>query len=108
MLVFTSLDGSFHRWANPIPDDLPSPVRTEAQTAKKLDRLLDDDFGDEDDAEVEDKGEDLDELEGDLLGDDWIVDDDDGEGGYGENDDEKRWSKRRTEVGECGSGCVVL
>lgn len=91
LIAFTSLDGSFHRWTSPVPADLPSPIATEAQQAKKLDRLLDDEFGDDED--MEERGEDLVED----LADDWIVDDD---GGYGADDGEKAWGKGRTEVGE--------
>jgi len=42
---------------------------------------------------MEEKGEDL----GEDLADDWIVDDD---GGYGVDDEEKKWGNGRTEVGE--------
>lgn len=96
LLAFTSLDGSFHRWVDPVPSELPSPVATEAQAARKLDRLLDDEFDAEEDEDIEEKGED---LEG-QYGDDWIVDDD---GQYAADDDEKQWSKGRTEVGESTS-----
>ncbi|EIW71228.1 hypothetical protein TREMEDRAFT_28047 [Tremella mesenterica DSM 1558] len=89
LIVFTSLDGTFHRWNEPIPSNFPSPVVTEAAHAKKVDRLLDDDFGDDMD-DLEDKGEDL----GDDLVDDWIVDDDET---YAKEEDEK-WGKGRTEV----------
>jgi chromosome transmission fidelity protein 4 len=93
LLAFTSLDGSFHRWVDPVPSELPSPVTTEAQAAKRLDKLLDDEFDAEEDEDIEEKGED---LEG-QYGDDWIVDDD---GQYAADDDEQKWSKGRTEVGE--------
>lgn len=92
LLVFTSLDGSFSRWKDPIPASLPSPVTSEAVAAKDLDKLLDDEFG-EDDVDMEEKGEEL----GDDLADDWIVDDD---GAYGGDDDERRFTKGRTEVGK--------
>ena len=74
----------------PIPPSLASPVTSDAAQATKIDRLLDDEFGDEED--MEEKGEEL----GEDFADDWIVDDD---GGYGVGDDEKKWSKGRTEVG---------
>lgn len=64
------MDGSFTRWTDPVPSNLPSPIASDAVQAKKLERLLDDDFGD-DDLDLEDQGED--------LADDWLVDDD---GGY--------------------------
>ena len=64
---------------------------SDAAQARKIDNLLDDDFGNDED--MEEKGEDL----GDDVGDDWIVDDD---GGYGVDDEEKRWGNGRTEVGE--------
>jgi chromosome transmission fidelity protein 4 len=53
--------------------------------------LLDDEFADEDE-DLEEKGENLE----DDFGDDWIVDDN---GAYGADDDERKWSKGRTEVG---------
>ena len=90
LLAFTSLDGSFHRWIEPIPSSLPSPVTSDAVQASRIDRLLDDEFGDEED--MEEKGEEL----GEDFADDWIVDDD---GGYGVDDEEKKWTKGRTEVG---------
>ena len=90
LLAFTSFDGSFSRWKEPIPSNLPSPVTSEAVAAKELDKLLDDEF--EDDVDMEEKGEDI----GDDLADDWIVDDD---GVYGADDDERKFSKGRTEVG---------
>nr|XP_031860604.1 uncharacterized protein CI109_003935 [Kwoniella shandongensis]KAA5527676.1 hypothetical protein CI109_003935 [Kwoniella shandongensis] len=95
LIAYTSLDGSFHRWTNPIPADLPDPYTSEAVQAKNLDRLLDDEFGEEAvDDDIDEKGEDL-EDDG-LFGDDgWIVDDD---GGYGKDDDEKKWASGRTEV----------
>ncbi|KAK8847432.1 hypothetical protein IAR55_005290 [Kwoniella newhampshirensis] len=95
LIAYTSLDGTFHRWTNPIPTDLPDPFTSEAVQAKNLDRLLDDEFGDEElDEDIQEKGEDL-EDDG-LFGDDgWIVDDD---GGYGKDDDEKKWAVGRTEV----------
>ncbi|ORY30355.1 hypothetical protein BCR39DRAFT_529347 [Naematelia encephala] len=89
LIAFTSLGGSFHRWTNPVPADLPSPIATEAQQAKKIERLLDDEFGD--DVDLEDQGEEL----ADDLADDWIVDD---EGIYGADDDEKKWGTGRQEV----------
>lgn len=91
LLAFTSLDGSFHRWTEPVPSPLPSPITSDAVHAKKIERLLDDNFGDDED--MDEKGEDL----VDDLADDWIVDDD---GGYGANDEEKKWGPGRTEVGE--------
>ena len=93
LLVFTSLDGSFQRWKEPIAADLPSPVITEAAQAKRVDKLLDDDFGDVDD--LDEKGEDLEDL--DDMADDWIVEDQEG---YGKDDEERKWGKGRTEVGE--------
>lgn len=91
LLAFTDLEGSFHRWADPIPSDLPSPITSEAVQARRIEKLLDDEFGDEED--MEEKGEDL----GDNGEDDWIVDDD---GGYGEDDGEKKRGAGRTEVGK--------
>lgn len=64
-----------------------------------LDKLLDDEFGDED-ADMEDKGEDVDDLYGD--GGDWIVDDD---GAYGGDDGEKTRGGR-TEVGKSAHLCA--
>ncbi|OWZ76111.1 chromosome transmission fidelity protein 4 [Cryptococcus neoformans Tu401-1] len=95
LLGFTSLDGSFHRWKEPIPSEFPDPYTSEAAQAKKLDRLLDDEFPDDDD--IEERGEDIGDE--DIFGDDnWIVDDDGNLGGYGGYDDEKKWGKGRTEV----------
>lgn len=103
MLAFTSTDGTFHRWSTPVPKSQPSPIATEAQVAKRIERILDDDFpagqdlfGDEDIAE---QGEDILDEEGEDD-DGWIVDD---EGGYGANDDEKRFRSGKTEVGESPS-----
>jgi len=53
--------------------------------ARTLDRLLDDEFGDEDDLNIEERGED--------IADDWIVDDV-GDGGYA-RDDDAEYSKGR-------------
>nr|ODN89447.1 chromosome transmission fidelity protein 4 [Cryptococcus depauperatus CBS 7841] len=95
LLVFTSLDGSFHRWKEPISENLPDPYTSEAAQQKKLDRLLDDEFGEDED--MEDKGEELGD-EGDLFGDnEWIVDDG---GHYADDgkDDERKWGAGRTEV----------
>lgn len=98
LLGFTSLDGSFHRWKEPIPSELPDPYTSEAARAKELEKLLDDNFPDDDD-DIEERGEDIGDE--DMFGDDnWIVDDDGNFGGYGGDDDEKKWGKGRTEVGE--------
>jgi len=94
LIAFTTLEGGFVRWKSPIPTALPDPVSTEAVSAKNLDKLLDDEFGDDVDEDMEDKGEDVDDLFGEG-GDDWIVDDD---GGYGVEDGEKTRGGR-TEVG---------
>jgi len=94
LIAFTTLEGGFVRWTSPIPSSHPDPVSTEAVTAKKLDKLLDDEFGEDVDDDMEDKGEDVDDLFGEG-GDDWIVDDD---GGYGAEDGEKTRGGR-TEVG---------
>ncbi|WVR04655.1 hypothetical protein IAU60_001666 [Kwoniella sp. DSM 27419] len=96
LIAYTSLDGSFHRWSKPIPSDLPDPFTSETEQAKKLEQLLDDEFGDDmGDLDMEEKGEDL--GDDDLFGDDgWIVDDQ--EGAYGKDDDERKWNKGRTEV----------
>lgn len=67
LLAFTSSSGQFSRWTDPIPSTLPSPIVSEAVQAKTLDKLLDDEFGDEDGLDIEERGEDI---------DDWIVDDD--------------------------------
>lgn len=92
MLVFTDLDGKFHRWEEPVPADLPSPVLSEEALAKKVDQILDDGlFGDEDD-DMEEKGDELD----DFGNDDWIIDDD---GVYADDDDgEENRARGRTEV----------
>ncbi|KAE8539030.1 hypothetical protein D1P53_005400 [Cryptococcus gattii VGV] len=96
LLGFTSLDGSFHRWKEPIPSELPDPYTSEAARAKELEKLLDDNFPD-DDEDIEERGEDIGDE--DIFGDDnWIVDDDGNFGGYGGDDDEKKWGKGRTEV----------
>lgn len=89
LIAFTTMDGSFSRWTDPVPSSLPSPITSEAVSAKKLDKLLDDEFGDEDDLDLEDRGED--------LADDWIVDDD---GTYLAEDDGYKGKAGRTEVGE--------
>ncbi len=91
LLSFTSLDGTFSRWTDPVPGSLPSPITSDAAQAKKIEKLLDDEFGEDED--MEEKGEDL----VDDLADDWIVDDD---GAYGADDGEKKkWGAERTEVG---------
>lgn len=74
---------------------MPDPVRSYAIQANEanLDKLLDDEFGDEVDEDMEDKGDDVDDLYGD--GGEWIVDDD---GLYGGEDGEKARGGR-TEVG---------
>ncbi|WRT64744.1 uncharacterized protein IL334_001678 [Kwoniella shivajii] len=96
LIAYTSLDGSFCRWTKPIPADLPNPFTSEKEEAKNLDKLLDDEFGDDLEMDMEEKGEDLDDAERDTFGDDgWIVDDD---GGYGKDDDERKWTSGRTEV----------
>lgn len=82
------MDGSFSRWTDPVPASLPSPIASDAVSAKKLDRLLDDEFGEDDDLDLEDRGED--------LADDWIVDDD---GTYLADDDGYKGKAGRTEVG---------
>lgn len=94
LIAATTTEGHYVKWAGPIPSSLPDPVITEAAHAKKLDKLLDDDFGDGDE-DMEDRGDDLDDLH-DMGGDDWIVDDD---GAYGVEDGEKTRGGR-TEVGE--------
>lgn len=93
MIAFTANDGSFSRWAEPVPSDLASPFLSDEALAKKTDKLLDDDddlFGDgvEDLDEV---GEDI----GDDMGDDWLIDDD---GAFAEPDAEDKWAAGRTEV----------
>lgn len=93
LVTFTAMDGSFTRWTDPVPSSLPSPITSDTVQAKKLDKLLDDEFGDDDDLDLEDRGED--------LGDDWLVDDD---GGYREEETEKKWSNGRTEVGTSSLG----
>lgn len=107
MLAFTSLDGQFSRWANPVPKGMTSPFASDKQVQKRVDRLLDDDDeggragggGDDVDLDIDD-----DEERGEELGDDedeagdWIVDDD---GEYGRDD--AKWGKGRQEVGECES-----
>lgn len=86
------MDGSYTRWASPIPSDQPSPFATEVQEKKRVEKLLDD-FGD--DIDMEDVGEDADGEEGEDLdvADEWIVDD---EGDYGV---EQKYGKGRQEVG---------
>jgi chromosome transmission fidelity protein 4 len=104
LLAYTTIAGTFTRWTDPIPSELPSPTTTEAAQAKKLEKILDDDFGfgeEDGDLDMEERGEDLFgdmEAERGLEGeDDWIVDDD---GGYGKDEGEERWGKGRTEVGK--------
>ncbi len=67
-------------------------MTTEAAQAKRIERLLDDDlFGDDD---LEEKGEDIDEADGEGdFGDDWIVDDE------GVMETDEKWGAGRTEVG---------
>jgi chromosome transmission fidelity protein 4 len=94
MLAFTDIEGSFHRWNEPVPSDLPSPVLSDEAVAKKVDKLLDDGIFGEGDEDLEEKGDEL--GDGDEFGDDWIIDDD---GGYAvEDDGEDKWAKGRTEV----------
>lgn len=79
LLAFTAFDGAFTRWNNPIPANLTSPTVSDAVQAKTLDRLLDDEFGEGDDGlDIEERGE--------VIVDDWIVDDDGG--AYGDDDGE--------------------
>lgn len=92
------MDGSFSRWTDPVPSNLPSPTASDALQAKKLDRLLDDDFGDEHDLDLEDRGED--------LADDWLVDDD--EGGYLAEGNEHTKRSGRTEVGMSSNSELVI
>ncbi|TYJ56899.1 hypothetical protein B9479_002344 [Cryptococcus floricola] len=95
LLAFTSLDGSFHRWSDPISNDLADPVSDDETRQRKFEQLLDDEFGD-DDGEIQEKGEDLGDDE--LFGDDaWIVDDDGKYTGYGKDEEDK--PKGRTAVG---------
>jgi chromosome transmission fidelity protein 4 len=77
LLAFTAYNGSFSRWTDPIPKTHPSPTVSDAIQAKTLDKLLDDEFGDEDGLDIEERGEDI---------DDWIVDDD----GYAEEEGKGR------------------
>lgn len=81
LLAFTAFNGAFSRWTDPIPSTLPSPTVSDAIQAKTLDKLLDDEFGDEDGLDIEERGEDI---------DDWIVDDD----GYAEEDGPKGNGRR--------------
>lgn len=83
LLAFTAFNGAFSRWTDPIPKNLPSPIVSDAIQAKTLDKLLDDEFGDEDGLDIEERGEDI---------DDWIVDDD----GYA--DEEGAGSRGKREV----------
>ncbi|KAL1411681.1 DNA polymerase alpha accessory factor Mcl1 [Vanrija albida] len=95
LLAFTTVDGSYNRWADPVPSDLPSPYLSEAAQAKRVEKLLDDGiFGDDDDGDLEDKGEDLGD---DLMEDDWIIDDDGAYAGA-EDDGEAKWTAGKTEV----------
>jgi chromosome transmission fidelity protein 4 len=90
LLAFTAFDGSFTRWTSPIPSNLPSPTISDDVQAKTVDRLLDDGFDDED-LNIEERGED--------IGDDWIVDDDGG--AYIAGDEEEIGYKGgRREVGK--------
>lgn len=88
-IAFTSSDGSFSRWTDPIPSNLTSPTASDAVQARTLDKLLDDEFGDEDDLNIEERGED--------IADDWIVDDE-GDGEYARDDVD--YSRGRREGGE--------
>ena len=96
MLAFTALDGKFVRWSNPVPKTYASPTATEQQEKRRVDRLLDDDDARGADVDMEERGEDLGDEDGDEA--DWIVDD---EGDYGVDD--SKWGKGRTEVGESES-----
>jgi chromosome transmission fidelity protein 4 len=99
LIAFTTLSGAFTRWTAPIPDSLPSPFATAAAQAKRLEKILDDEFGvGDDEADIEERGEDLFGDNGAIDGeDDWIVDDD---GAYTKDEGEQKWRKGRTEVGE--------
>ena len=90
LIAYTALDGQFTRWTDPVPKNLTSPVATEQQEKRRVDRLLDDDDGD---VEMDDRAEDLGDGEDGEEGY-WIVDD---EGDYGADD--VKWGKGRTEVG---------
>lgn len=95
LLAFTTVDGSYNRWTDPVPSDLASPYLSDAAQAKRVEKLLDDGiFGDDDDGDLEDKGEDLGD---DLMEDDWIIDDDGAYAGA-EDDGEAKWTAGKTEV----------
>lgn len=73
MIAFTTSNGWFNRWAEPVPAEFASPYLSDADLAKKTDRLLDDDlFGDDEGLDLDEVGEEL----GDEMGDDWLIDDD--------------------------------
>lgn len=104
LLAFTSIDGNFTRWTGAVPKGSPSPVTTDAQEQRRVERMLDedgDDAGDDVDMDMDERGEDLGEDEGDAG--DWIVDDD---GAYAVDD--AKWGKGRTEVGECRGGSGLM
>ncbi|BEJ14934.1 hypothetical protein CspHIS471_0407010 [Cutaneotrichosporon sp. HIS471] len=81
-IAFTTSNGWFNRWTEPVPADFASPFLSDAELAKKTDKMLDDDlFGEDEGIDLDEVGEEL----GDEVGDDWIVDDD---GAFAEDDGE--------------------
>ncbi|KLT43277.1 WD40 repeat-like protein [Cutaneotrichosporon oleaginosum] len=82
LIAFTTENGWFNRWSEPVGPEFASPFLSDADLAKKADKLLDDDlFGDDAVVDFDEVGEEL----GDDLGDDWLVDDD---GAFAEDDAE--------------------
>jgi chromosome transmission fidelity protein 4 len=82
MIAFTTSNGWFNRWTEPVSAEFASPFLSDADLAKKTDKLLDDDlFGDDEGIDLEEMGEEI----GEEMGDDWLVDDD---GAFAEDDAE--------------------
>lgn len=95
LLAWTDIEGTLTRWPNPIPSSHPHPSKqpssltstkaAQANLAKKdLDRMFAEADGDvdlgQDDQDALDKMA-VDDEDGDIYNDGWVIDDDDEPGG---------------------------
>jgi hypothetical protein len=94
-ISFTTLNGKFITWNDPVPADHPHPARTNDKRSLGNRGAADDKTATDALFDDEGEGEDLADLD-----DDWIIDDEGGEGGarYGER--EKSLGVGAKEVGE--------